>query len=87
MSPNSADVRKKMSDALNNGGVPEGSKILSFKQKAPAAKEGKIDFLQFVIQLSFHKIQYITLVQKKLNTGKFPGLQVQSAFCIFSLHC
>ena len=45
MSPNSADVRKKMSDALNNGGVPEGSKILSFKQKAPAAKEGKDDFL------------------------------------------
>ena len=41
MSPNSADLRRKMSEALNNGQVPSDAKILSFKQKAPAAKEGK----------------------------------------------
>ena len=42
MSPNSADLRRKMSEALNNGQVPSDAKILSFKQKAPVAKEGKI---------------------------------------------
>ena len=41
MSPNSADLRRKMSEALNNGQVPSDAKILSFKQKAPVAKEGK----------------------------------------------
>lgn len=40
MSPNSADLRRKMSEALNNGQVPSDAKILSFKQKAPVAKEG-----------------------------------------------
>ena len=37
MSPNSADLRRKMSEALQ---VPSDAKILSFKQKAPVAKEG-----------------------------------------------
>ena len=41
MSPNSADLRRKMSEALNNGQVPSDAKILSFKQKAPVAKEGR----------------------------------------------
>ena len=30
-----------MSEALNNGQVPSDAKILSFKQKAPVAKEGR----------------------------------------------
>ena len=41
VSPSRVEYQQKMSEALASGQVPPDAKILSYRQKAPQASEGK----------------------------------------------
>ena len=40
LSPSKRNYQRKMSEALNNGTLPQDAKILAFKQKAPETNGG-----------------------------------------------